>query len=112
MSAHDFEFEEFHENFTLTVDEPGDDWPQLWLTMELVWHAAEPDVGIFSQQSEIRDLAYLMDRGNYTEHFASEDAFAFAIYDLIGDEIEETAEDIIKIVRKQINKWESKTEAA
>jgi hypothetical protein len=105
MSTHEFEFDAFEDNFSLAVDEASD-WPSLSVELTLKWHPAEPDVGIFSSQPECVKVLYFLDG----ETFSDEDAFAAAVYDRIGDEIEETVEAVAKVIRDQVNDWEHEAE--
>lgn len=105
MSTHEFEFDCFQDNFSLAVDEPSD-WPSLSVELTLKWHPAEPDVGIFSSQPEITKVLYFLDG----ETFTDEDAFAAAVYAVIGDEIEDTVEAVTKVIRDQVSDWESEAE--
>ena len=105
MSTHEFEFDAFEDNFSLAVDEASD-WPSLSVELTVRWHAAEPDVGIFDKQPEIVKALYFLDG----ETFSDEDAFVAAVYDRIGDEIEETVEAVAKVIRDQIKDWEDEVE--
>ena len=100
-----FEFEAFEDNFDLAVDEPSD-WPALSVEVLYKVHPPEPDVGIFSNQPEITKITYFLDG----ETFTDEDTFCAAVYDRIGDEIDATVEAVAKVVRDQINDWESELE--
>lgn len=105
MSTHEFEFDAFEDNFSLAVDEASD-WPALSVELTLKWHPAEPDVGIFSSQPEITSITYFLDG----ETFTDEATFVSAVYDRIGDEIEETVEAVAKVIRDQISDWEQEAE--
>lgn len=97
----EFEFEAFQDNFNLSVDEPSD-WPALAVEFVYTTHPAEPDVGIFGEQIEITETGYYVN----DELFHSEAAFVTEIYELIGDEIEDSYEAVAKVVRDQIAEWE------
>lgn len=105
MSTHEFEFEAFQDNFTLAVDEPTA-WPEIRVELTVKWHPAEPDVGIFSKQAELTDQVIYVDG----VAFGTEDEAAAAFYALHADEIEETQEAVSKVIRDQINEWESELE--
>ena len=105
MSTHEFEFDAFEDNFSLAVDEVSN-WPSLSVELTLKWHPAEPDVGIFSSQPEITSITYFLDG----ETFTDEATFVSAVYARIGDEIEDTIEAVAKVIRDQINDWESEAE--
>ena len=100
-----FEFEAFEDNFSLAVDEASD-WPALSVELTLKWHPAEPDVGIFSSQPEITSITYFLDGDTFTD----EATFVSAVYERIGDEIEDTIEAVAKVIRDQINDWEQEAE--
>lgn len=105
MSAQDFEFEDFADNFNME-DEISSEWPSLSVELTMRWHPAEPDVGIFEAQPELAKVLYFLDGDTY----ADEDSFVSAVYARIGDEIEETVEAVAKAIRDQVDEWASTME--
>lgn len=106
----EFEFEDFHEHFTLTVDESSAVWPSISVQIAVEWQPGDSDVGETCQQPEIRGISYFIDRGDLFEAFLDDTAFGMAIYAVIADEIEEGPEDVVRAVQKYVNDWEEQLE--
>lgn len=102
MPMRSFEFEDFSDNFELSIGEL-DSWPEMSVDITYILHPAEPDVGIFEKQVEVTDLEFYLDSVSYSD--AAE--FIEELYNEVHGVIEDTVEAVAKAVRDQLNKWES-----
>lgn len=110
MSTQEFEFDAFEDNFDLAT---GDDtvWPSMSVELTVKWHPAEPDVGIFDKQAEVIRTTYcVVDSSGEGSIYSDEGAFVDAVYAIISDWIEDTRETVAKVIRDQVNDWESEME--
>ena len=101
MSAHTIDLTDI---LTTTDCFEGDAsaWSPLEVELEVRWHPAEPDVGIFSKQPEVTKIAYNFDG----EWFDSEDDAAKAIVALLGFEIDEDQDGVAAAIRKAVDQIE------
>lgn len=101
----EFEFEAFEDNFSPTSDEF--DFPGLTVDIRYKFHAPEPDVGIFESQLEIVSYKFYIDGKLVAK---DEDGFVEAVYEIIGDHIEDTIEAVQGVIHDQLTDWEGELE--
>lgn len=102
MSNHTIELDDLDGYLTLTDDADTDSWPGASIELEVKWHPAEPDVGIFGEQSEIVRVHYWLGSTSYTD----EDEFVADLYLAIGEDIEEGQDELAEMIRSRIDNEE------
>lgn len=101
----EFEFEAFEDNFDLATGEPSE-WPALTVSVDYNMTKAEPDVN-WPAQADVHRVTYYMEGDAYTD----DTAFAHAVYQRIGDEIDATVEAVLKVIRDQVDDWTNELDA-
>lgn len=105
-STHTIELDDLDGCLQLTEDADTDSWPGASIELEVRWHPAEPDVGIFSPQSELDRVTYWLDSVSY----ADEDQFVADLYLAIGEDIEESQDELKEMISNRIENEELENE--
>lgn len=102
MSTHELEFDDLPGHLTLLDHADCDNWPGASVELDVVFHPAEPDVGVFEAQPEIVGETYWLGSVSYRD----ETEFVKALYAAIGDQIEESEQCLLEMIRSRIENEE------
>ena len=102
MAEHTIELDDLSDHVTLTEDADSSEWPAARIDLTVRWNPAERDVGIMSDWPEITRVVCVLDG----EAFKDQAEFVAALYQRIGDDIEESQDALAELIENRIENEE------
>lgn len=101
--THEIPLDDLSDHLQLTDEGANASWPSnIRIDLEVRWHPAEPDVGIFTSQAEILDETYYLNGVSY----ADQREFVDALYTVIGEWCEEGPDEIASMLTARVENEE------